>query len=167
MAFVESFGSNVEAAHATKAVGVMDAQGAYWWNGKQADLKYIWEAHEKASSALLEQQSQTPEDLMIQRLPDKSRRPFRDPTAISWEMEQGINNNSMWALWNTFLSNRAIPFLLMKATDELPPFPSEQKPKSAAKCYAAFAVLTGVVTSLYASKGGNDTTLWTELWAAS
>lgn len=82
-------------------------------------------------------------------------------------MEQGINHKSMWALWNTFLSNRAIPFLLMKATDELPPFPSEQEPKSAAKCYAAFAVLNGVVTSLYASKGGKDTTLWTEVWAAS
>lgn len=81
--FVESFGSNEEAAQATKAVGVMDAQGAYWWNGKQADLKYIWQAHEKASRALLEQQSQTPEDLMLQRLPDKSRKPLRDPTAIS------------------------------------------------------------------------------------
>ena len=168
VAYIKSVDATVaEADQAVEAVGVIDSQGAFWWNGKQADLHYIWKAHEVASKALKEQQSAMPEDLFIQRGADpKDTTRFRDPTEISCEMEQGINHDSVWKLWQDVLQSRSKPFLLAEATDELPQFPWEQKPKPTAKCYAAFRELEGVVTSLHASRGGDDTTMWSEMYAA-
>ena len=164
---ISSSGSGTDST--ATSLTVLDSQGAFWWTGVSAYLSIIWLVHEAASRELLAAQSQMPEDLRIQRGPNpKNTMCFRDPTAFSGQMEKAINHKAMWTYWQMVVDRRSKRFLLAEATDELPPLAafcttSGQIPRPTLKRYAAFAELTGVVTSLHASRGDKDAILWTKL----